>query len=118
MTDNGKMCVFISYAIEDRALAALIKDVLKANRVEVLDPMTDLLPGDSWQDGVAAMIRLANAYILVISQASRASERLRLEFLKGSARWSTKSRIGSSYNVPAAIRPAIIVREALTVAKR
>ena len=61
MTDNGKMCVFISYAIEDRALAALIKDVLKANRVEVLDPMTDLLPGDSFNIAMTGVCRLVLA---------------------------------------------------------
>lgn len=113
------MRIFLSYASEDRAVAALVAESLKARGHRVFFDKSDLPPGETYEDQIETAIGKAGMLVFLISPKSVQDGRFtRTELTFAEQKWpSAKGRVlpveieaTPIDDVPAYLRPVSILQ--------
>lgn len=113
------MRIFLSYASEDRVVAALVAESLKARGHRVFFDKSDLPPGETYEDQIEAAIGKAGMLVFLISPKSVQYGRFtRTELSFAEQKWaSAKGRVlpveieaTPIDDVPAYLRPVSILQ--------
>lgn len=99
--------VFISYAREDAAVAAVIEEALESHRLSVWRDVSALRAGENWQTAIDHAINNVDFFILLQSEASADSKWVAYEFVEA-------ARICSKPGMLRGIIPISTAPEAVT----
>lgn len=70
MAESPSYDVFISYSNEDRDWAKALADSLRSAGVRTWFDVSDVAPGDVWQERLEAALRNSKALVVVLSSSS------------------------------------------------
>jgi hypothetical protein len=73
MDESGEIHVFLSYAAPDRGWARQLSEALEAAGVHVLDPASEVLPGDNIHLEIGRALDRSEAMVVLISPQSNES---------------------------------------------
>lgn len=92
MGKSEEIHVFLSYAHPDQGWARKLSDELKAAGLHVLDPASELLPGDNWHLEIGKALDESEAMVVLISPKAAQSPWVQreIEYALGSERFQDR----------------------------